>query len=228
MAIATFAQKTIHDPNAEVRNVNGFNAVKVSTGIDLYLSAGEETVVVSGSTTEDRADIVTKVEDGVLKISYNWKDSKNKLSLNRGKALRAYVSYKVLNAIMASSGSDVFIDGSITGDKLSISVSSGSDLKGKVTIKNLVVQASGGSDVMLSGWAERAKIEVSGGSDFEGYDFQADIADVEASGGSDVTITVNKDLNVRSNGASDVFYKGKAVIKEISTGGASSVKKVGK
>ena len=226
--ITSYGQKTIHDANAQVRKVSGYSAVKVSTGIDLYLSYGDELVAVSAKTNEDRDHIKTEVENGVLKITYDWKDGKNLLSINRGRELKAYVSYKTLNAIGASGGSDVHIDGTLKANTLSLNVSGGSDLKGKLDVNELKVNASGGADVNVTGRADKVNIDVSGGSDFTGYEFQTETAVVDASGGSDVRITVNKDLDVRSSGASDVYYKGNAVIKEIRSSGASSIKKVSK
>ena len=222
------AQKTIHDPNAELRSLKGYHAVKVSTGIDLYLSHGEEAVAVSGTTAEDRANIITRVEDGVLKISYNWKEGKNLFSSSTGKRLKAYVSYKNLDAISASAGSDVAIEGVLKADKLSINISGGSDLKGKLDVQDLKVDASAGSDINITGRANKVDIDVSGGSDFDGFGFETETAVIDASGGSDVELTVNKELKVNSSGASDVTYKGNGVIKEIKSGSASSVKKLGK
>ncbi len=51
-ALSVTAQKTINDPNAEVRSVKGFHAIKVSGGIDLYLSQGEEALAVSAKDAE--------------------------------------------------------------------------------------------------------------------------------------------------------------------------------
>ena len=107
-ALATvYAQKTIQDANAEVRNVTRFDIIEVSGGIDLYLSYGEEAVVVSASNKELRDHIKTEVKDGVLKISYDWKKGM-KFNL-KGSSLKAYVSYTSLLRLFASGGSDVTV-----------------------------------------------------------------------------------------------------------------------
>jgi hypothetical protein len=72
------AQK-INDANAEKRNVSGYHAVEVSGGIDLYLSAGEESVAVSASETKHRDRIKTEVKNGVLKIWYEYNNSNIKI-----------------------------------------------------------------------------------------------------------------------------------------------------
>ena len=108
--------KVINDANAQPRNVGGsFHAIVISHGIDLYLTQGtEEAVAVSASKDEYRDKIITKVENGTLKVYYNedwnftWKSRK----------LRAYISVKNLDALEASGGSDVIVKGLLTADKL--------------------------------------------------------------------------------------------------------------
>src|SRR5205085_7395899 len=104
----TFAQKTIRDPNVEVRNVGSFHAIEVSGGINLYLSKGDEAVAVSASDKEILSHIKTEVKDGALKIYYEWKKG---LNWNVGNhSLKAYVSFKSLDALTASGGSDIKLE----------------------------------------------------------------------------------------------------------------------
>jgi len=219
------AQKTINDPNAEKRNVSGFHAIEVGGGIDLYLSQGEEAVAVSASKNEYRAKIKTEVKNGVLKIWYEW-NSNLRFDWSNHK-LKAYVSFKDIDRLEGSGGSDISVDGSIKVAKLAMEVSGGSDFDGKVETGELNIQASGGSDVRISGKADRLTIDASGGSDFKGYDLASDICNVEASGGSDIQVTVNKELSANASGGSDVYYKGTGLIRDLKTSG-SSIKKVSK
>jgi hypothetical protein len=68
-------------------------------------------------------------------------------------------------------------------------------------------------------------VEASGASDFKGFDLETDICNAQASGASDIKITVNKVLSAQASGASDVRYKGDCTIKEIKSSGSSSVSK---
>ncbi len=45
---------------AQVRKVSGFHAIKVSTGIKVYLSQGTEAVAVSASKEEYRDKIIAR------------------------------------------------------------------------------------------------------------------------------------------------------------------------
>ena len=219
------AQKTINDANAQKRNVAGFHAIEVSGGIDLYLSQGQEAVAVSAAKDEYRDKIITEVKNGVLKIYF---ESKNNLKFDWGNhKMKAYVSFKDLDRLEGSGGSDISIDGSIKVTRLEMEISGGSDFDGKVETDELTIQASGGSDVDISGKAARLTIHASGGSDFKGYDLASDICNVEASGGSDIQVTVNKELSANASGGSDVYYKGTGMIRDLKTSG-SSIKKVSK
>lgn len=221
------AQKTIRDANAQSRNgLKNFHAVQVSGGIDLYLTqSAEEAVAVSASSNEYRDKIITEVVDGVLKIYYEKNSGWNWGSNSGNKKLKAYVSVKNIDKISASGGSDVAFESVIKSDKLSISLSGGSDLKGEIVCDNLSLTASGGSDADIKGRATEARISASGGSDVNGYGLITDICKVISSGGSDVNITVNKEMNADASGGSDIRYKGNATART-SKSGSSDIRKV--
>jgi Putative auto-transporter adhesin, head GIN domain len=221
-----YAQKTVNDPNAEKRNVSDFRGVHIGSGIDLYLSSGDEAVAVSAGTDEHRGRIKTEVKDGILKIWYEW-DRKLKLDWKNRK-LKAYVSYKQLNSLHASGGSDIFSDGTIKSDKLDMQASGGSDIAVKIDVNELKADASGGSDIIVSGLAKNADMDASGGSDIKGYELQTEICKADASSGSDIFITVNKELSAFASGGSDVHYKGTALIRDMKSSGGSSVKRSSK
>ena len=226
-ANAAFGQKTINDPNAEKRQVPSFTGIEIGGGIDLYLSQGEEAVAVSASEAKYRDKIVTEVRNGVLHIWFDANSNSNFHVQWGNRKLKAYVSFKNLNQLEGSGGSDIKVEGTITVTKLSLHVSGGSDFDGKVNINELKVDASGGSDVDISGTAKDLAIDASGGSDFKGYELITDNTTVDASGGSDVYITVNKELNASSSGGSDIHYKGNGLIRNIN-GSSSNIKKVSK
>lgn len=218
-----FAQKVINDPNVQVRQVGSFTGVSVSGGIDLYLSAGDEAVAVSSSKPELAERIKTEVKNGMLTIGFESKSGIN-INWNENRKLKAYVSFKTLNSLSASGGSDVLIDGVVNSSELRLHLSGGSDFKGKVNVENLRVEQSGGSDVNIAGKATTLSVEANGGSDFNGYDLITESCNLQASGGSDIEITANKELSAQASGASDIHYKGQPNVKEAKASGASSVK----
>ena len=226
LGVTAFSQELrINDKNAEVRNVSGFNAIRVSGAIDLFLSQGNtEAVAVSGSEKKYIDKIKTEVVNGTLKIYYDG----DKLSWNTtNKKLKAYVSFKQINALEASGASDVKISGTINATALEINLSGASDLDGALKVGDLKITSNGASDVKITGSATNINIEAGGASDVKGYDFTVENCTAKATGASDIHLTVNKEISAHASGASSVFYKGDAVMKDVHTSGASSVGKKG-
>ena len=222
-----YSQKNIRDANAVVRKVGSFHSIKTADGIDLVLTQGnEEGLAVSASKEEYRNRIVTKVENGVLNLYYEKNgDDRDRFWSNR--KLKAYISFRQLKELHASGGSDIKVDGSLKSDRLVLRIGGGSDLEANVDCASLEIEASGGSDVDLSGKAGKLQLSVSGGSDFKGFEFAADNADINASGGSDVAITVNRELTADTSGGSDLNYRGNATVVKTSSSGGGSVHKRG-
>ncbi len=218
------AQKNIHDANAVVRNLSGFHGIQIQDGIDLYLTQSDkEAVAVSASSSEYRDKINTEVENGILKISYG---DKSHWGVNWGNhKLKAYVSVKTIDRLHASGGADVYIEDKLRATQLYIQLSGGSDLSGALIVDELALDASGGSDAKISGSAKKATIGISGGSDFKGYDFKIENCSINASGGSDANIYVDKELNSHASGGSDIYYKGNAITKSSSSGDGSIKKR---
>lgn len=215
-------ERSINDANVQKREVSSFHAIQTEDGIDIYLTQGnEEALAVSASKTEYRDKIVSKVENGVLKLSYDdtWR-------LNwQGRRLRAYVSAKNIDAIEASGGSDILVQGTLSGDRLQLHQSGGSDFAGAVKLRDLDVEISGGSDVDISGATENLKVEASGGSDFLAFNLMAQNAVIDASGGSDARLNVARELTAEATGGSDIDYKGTPSVKRSSSSGGGSVSK---
>jgi hypothetical protein len=220
--VCMFAQQKINDPNAETRDVKGFNAIHVSSSFDVYLTqSNDEAVAVSASEEKYKANIVTEVKNGELYIRYEhkglrWSDGKMKL--------KAYISFKSIKELSLSGASDLYVIGSIKADDLKIDLSGASDWKeGKVEVSKLKIELSGASDMKITGTANELDVDANGASDFKGFDLTTETCDARASGASSISITVNKELSAHASGASDVHYKGEGMIKDIKTSGASSI-----
>jgi Putative auto-transporter adhesin, head GIN domain len=209
------------DPNASGRTLVGnFNAIKVSGGIDLYLSQSDNiAIAVSAANENFKADIKTVIENGTLKIYYDGDKSWKK----KARKLRAYVSFTDLKKINALGASDVIVAGSLTVVDLELQMSGACDFRGMVKLNTLKLNLSGASDVHISGTANTVDIVSSGASDFKGYELVTDICNVNVSGASDVNITVNKELTALASGASNVYFKGTGLIRDMNSSGASNI-----
>lgn len=241
---AQLKNSIIYDENAQVRKVANFNAISVSSAIDLYLTqSSENKVAVSASNDEIRDHILTEVEGGVLMIRLkengswlNWKKWGNYKT-------KAYVSVRDINAIIASGASDVHIINTIQSPKINIQLSGASDLKGninadiirydltgasdcnnQVEANTIAITGVGASKIELSGKVDDLSVVVSGASDARLYDLTSKGAILKAAGASNIQASVTEILKANSSGASNINYKGFPSVKESNTSGASNIK----
>ena len=217
-----FSQQTmINDANAQVRSVTAFSGLKVSGGIDVYLSQGDDySLAVSASEDKYRDNIRTEVKNGVLDI---WYDNDHWGKNSGNKKLRVYLSFKTLERIEGSGACDFIINGMLTSNSILVKLSGASEIKGAVKIVNLSMDLSGASTVALNGSAENMKLDASGASDIKNYDLQVENCIAKLSGASDVRLKITGSITASASGASTLYYEGDPDRKDIATSGASSV-----
>ena len=227
ISLSAFAQKSavVNDENAEQRTLSSsFNAITVSDGVDHYLTQGdEESIAVSASQPKYMERFKTEVVDGNLKIYFDYKGF-SWISGDKRK-LKAYVSFKTLEKLRASSGAAVTMKSTLTVDKLECKFSSGSRFDGQVKIGELEMSENSGASVDISGITEKLNVDVNSGAVFKGYDLSADFCDAKASSGGGVRINVNKELNAKANSGGGIQYKGDGVIKDLNVNSGGQVKK---
>ena len=234
----------VYDNHAQVRKVPSFNAISVSSAIDLYLTqSNTNEVAVSASEEEIRDHIITEVVGGTLIIRlgdhgtwFSWKKWGNYET-------KAYVSIKDIDALTATGASNVHLVNTIESPKIRIKLtgasdfhgdikagtldyklSGASDYKGQVTASNIIIDGSGASNIELTGTVDDLSLEVSGASDAKLYGLTSKGAVVHASGASHAQLNVTEILKAQSSGASNIDYKGNPNVKESNTSGASSIK----
>ncbi len=220
------AQKTFDGANAEKRSVSGFHGINVGTGIELVLTNGNsEEVAVGASTAEFRDKIVTKVENGILRIYYENKLSSMNTKKER-KDLKAWVSYKSLDQLDASTGADVKIEGVLKSVSLKLKANTGARVTGIVNTEELHVDQNTGSVITLSGDAAKLDIEGDTGSMFKGIDLKTNTCTAKVSTGAGISVTAQKELYVKANTGGYVKYKGDAAVREITRNTGGSVSKI--
>ena len=226
ISLHSFAQDAVmNDANAEKRNLSGsFSAIKVSDGVDLYLSQGnEESIAVSASEQKYLDRFKTVVDNGVLKIYYD--NSAMIWNGNDKRKLKAYVSFKMLEKLQASSGASVDTKNILNLAYLEMHFSSGAQFTGEVKIGEMTVDQSSGSEINITGSVEKIKVDLSSGAVFKGYDLNAEFCEAKASSGGEARINVNKELAAKASSGGGIKYKGNAFIKDLNVSSGGMVKK---
>lgn len=198
----------------EIRKVADFDGIDVSSGIDVFLTMGSHEFVEVDANEDLLEHLVTEVRDGTLKIYFDK-------SFIWNKSAKVYIEVKNINRISASGGSDVIGRNVIESGDLELKASGGSDIKLEVKTKNLKVEVSGGADIMLSGYTDQLHASSSGGSDLKALDLIAKRAQLEASGGADIKVHVEDEIDAKASGGADIAYRGNPkVINSITSSGA--------
>ena len=226
LVTTSFAQRTINDANAEKRTVGSFHGIEVATGIELTLTKGSsEEVAVSASEKEFRDKIVTEVINGILKIHYEPKSGAiNRKSEN--KRLKAYVSYKSLDLLYATTGAEVDIDGVLEATTLDLKANTGGLVNGEINIGTLTVDQNTGSKITFTGTVDKFDAQGDTGSKFQGENLTTNTCVLEMSTGAGIYISVEKELNVKANTGGYVKYNGNAGIREIKTNTGGTVSRI--
>lgn len=218
-SVLAFQVSAVSASSRQPRSVSGFHGISVSSGIDLYLSQKDVEQVSVEANSDDLDKIVTKVESGILKI---YMKPNNAISFSWSKSPRkVYVTFKMLDKLEASSGSDVYSQERLTLNKLNLDASSGADIKLELEVADLSAESSSGSDICLKGKAAVMQCNASSGSDIDAGELEAKKCIASSSSGSDVSVNVTSELDANASSGGDITYSGNPGAKNIneSSGG---------
>ena len=199
----------------------GFDQVKGSAGIDVYLIEGtEEKIVVEAD--ENLLEIIeTEISNGKLTIGTT--SGKN---IGRCKSKKVFVTYKQLESIASSSGADVIANNVVKSKTLTLDASSGSDLEVEVFANELFVESSSGADIRVSGKTSKLVADASSGSSINAKELKAISCNAEASSGADVTVNVKENLKAAASSGGDIIYYGDPEVATSRSGRSGSIHKM--
>ena len=203
----------------ESRKATDFNSIEVSHGIDVVLSMGSKEHVEVEAPEELMEHLITEVKGHELKIyfdrSFNWNNE-----------TKVYVEARELEKIITSGGSDLNGDDVINSKELEIKASGGSDIELEVVTNHLDINVSGGADINLSGKTRYLYANTSGGSDLKAFDLIVERAELHASGGSDIKVYVEEEMEAKASGGSDIEYMGNPQIIDTNTSSSADIRKI--
>lgn len=183
------------------RNVGEFDEIKVTTGMNVWITQGEKTKVVVVADENLHDVILTEVSGKTLKV---YTDSRIKWA----KEKKVLITVNNLDKISSSAGSNVYSDGILNFEDLDVSSSSGSNVILDVYSKDLSVSASSGSNANFKGNVYKLELDASSGANLKAGGLEASFCDVEVSSGANVHITVLKEINANASSGGNVIYYG--------------------
>jgi hypothetical protein len=207
----------------ETRQVSGFNAVASSGSFNVYIKIdGTESVKVDADASILH-EIETVVEGHTLKIRFKdhegWRH-------NNFKKADVYVTAKSLNALTNSGSGNLKVEGTISADDLSVTLSGSGSLSTAVKSDALHAVISGSGDIRLKGSTGDAEIRISGSGQVEAKGLTTVNTKAHITGSGSVYLVAEKSVTAHITGSGSVNYTGNASVINPSYTGSGRVNKV--
>jgi hypothetical protein len=185
----------------EERDITGFNGIKASRGVNVYVSQGDEEKVMV-EADENLVDLIeTEVDDSMLKVTIRRR-------IRESTSCKVHVTVSGLKKVQASAGSNIYSEHEIHAGNMELSASAGSNIKMEITAQALDISASAGSNIFLEGASREVKVQASAGSNVKAEELITEVCKAKAGSGANIYITVNEKLDGNASSGGNVFYSG--------------------
>lgn len=220
------------------RELPSFSQVSAQEGIDVFLSKGDsETARIEAEGIAlDR--VLTEVDGGTLKIHLEGDNHRNV-------DVKVFVTYVNLDGLKASSAASLKVDGqvntkgnfdiscssagsieaSVNADEVDIDVSSSGDVNLILQAGNLDIEVSSAGEVNVSGKVGGIDAGASSSGEIDGYELICGDADLRASSGASIKLTVNGRLEARASSGASIRYQGSPTNTNTDSSSGGSVKR---
>ena len=201
----------------EIRQVEEFEQIKVTRGMNVYITQGSPAKVVVIADNNLHEIITTEVKNGVLTVSVNE-------NIRWAKEKKVMVTTEKISAIDASSGSNAWSQNQIMSENLNLNASSGANLTMEVNVNRLQADCSSGANIKLSGLAKGASLEASSGANLKGPDLNAEDCTMRASSGANISSSVSGRMEAHASSGGNVVYYGTPASSEVKTSSGGNVR----
>ena len=198
------------------RKVPGFDGIRVSTGIDVFIKQGASEALKLEADENLHEVIKTEVRNGTLNIY-------SEVNIRRAKSKKVYVIYKDLNRLRISSAGDITGVNTLKTDELEISLSSAGDLDLDVEAREIDISISSSGDARITGSADYLKADLSSAGDLNAFDLKTRKCRINVSSAGNAKINVSEELNATASSAGDIYYKGNPEYKNLNSSSAGGI-----
>lgn len=220
--VCVFFMFTSATAQTTTRTVSGYTGIECNGPFNVTIKIdGTESLTLDVDADAEK-DVITKVEDGVLKVELKggWKKHRDIKRAN------IYISAKSLNYLgSGGSGNAVLAVGTITGQRAKIEVSGSGNLTAAVKAESILIGVSGSGNAKLSGSGNNTRISVSGSGEVNAKALQVNTVDASISGSGSIRITANQSVPARISGSGSLQYSGNAKIINESHSGSGRIEK---
>lgn len=186
---------------SEERELDPFDEIKASRGINLYLTQGESKPLVIEADENLLEVIETEVVGHELII-------KSTANVRNAKSFKVFVTAPKFEAIKGTAGCNIYSENEISSDELELRASAGSNINLEINTTMVDAASSAGSNIKLEGLAEDFYGRASSGSNIKAEDLKTKKAEAKVSSGANIWITADKRLEASASSGGNIFYAG--------------------
>jgi len=201
----------------EVRDIDGFTGVKVSSGIDVYLSQGNNFEVKVEADENLHEVILTELEGKMLVVKTE------RVNIRNAKSKKVHVTLPELTALKISSAGDCVGQTLFTCDDLNLSISSAGDLTLEVEAGRIDLDISSSGDADISGTADEFNAELSSAGDLNAFDLVAGKVDVSVSSAGNARVHATEEISMNASSAGNINYRGDARVMHSQSSSAGNI-----
>ncbi|MFO8067736.1 MAG: DUF2807 domain-containing protein [Bacteroidales bacterium] len=219
LASLLFATSFANAQDITNRETSEFTGVDVGGVISVFLTQAPTFSVELETEGINPDDVITEVEDGILKIYYDD-------SFPKGAKITAKVTAPAFNNLIASGVANVKSTNKLSSEIFLLDVTGASKANLDLETEHLGSKVSGASNVYLTGKATVHSVDIGGASLMKAHELESDVVDVEASGAPKVEINAKSKITAKLSGTSSLIYEEKPEVIEISTSGLAKVGRI--
>ncbi len=238
LSIAALLSITVWSQSGATRSLDSFTKVSTQEGIEAILTKGTKESARIEADGIDIEDVITDVSGGTLSLELDGDNHRNV-------DVTIYVTYVELSGLRASSAGSIDvrdkviakgdfdircssagdIEATIEADEMDIDVSSAGDVELVVVVNELDMEVSSAGDIEIEGTAKYVEASASSSGDIDGYDLTCDEADLRASSGASIKLTVKEKLDGRASSGGSIRYEGNPKYVDANSSSGGSVKR---
>lgn len=202
------------------RSISDFSKISVFGSFEVILTKSNSRELTITADENVMEYIVTKIKNDRLRIKVE-----NGYTL-KNTSVKIEVPFKELEKLNLAGSGIIFSTSTISDEEIDISLAGSGTIDLQIDTDEVDCNIAGSGTVKLQGTTNELEVKIAGSGSCESYDLVAEKVKVRVAGSGDAKVFVKKELNAKTIGSGDVFYKGNPeIIKTNSLGSGDIIKK---
>lgn len=197
--------------NIEKRKIDSFDKIEVTGNIKVEMKLGDKESLEMRALYVDPVDIITEVEDKLLKIKVKSGLFDDDIDV------KIKLTYKEIREITSNASAEIIVNELIKGDKLFAEATSGGRILMKVDINAIELKAYQGAHIDVSGKCKIQESFINTGGVLAASNFECDEVFIKMNTGGNAEVVANKKIEARVNTKATLSFFGRPVEESLKT-----------